>query len=71
MAGCADRVFSTSAQYTFSPPVMIMSFFRSTTNRKPSSSARTRSPEWNQPPRNASAVAAGFCQYPAMTDGPR
>jgi len=30
--------FSTSAEYTFSPPLMIMSLSRSTMNRKPSSS---------------------------------
>jgi hypothetical protein len=46
----------------FSPPGMIMSFFRSTTYKKPSSSSRTRSPEWNQPPANASSVAAGLFQ---------
>ncbi|SLI60183.1 Uncharacterised protein [Mycobacteroides abscessus subsp. abscessus] len=46
----------------FSPPEMIMSFLRSTTQTKPSSSVRTRSPEWNQPPSNASAVASGLFQ---------
>lgn len=31
-AGCLARAFSTSAEYTFSPPETIMSLMRSTTN---------------------------------------
>ena len=32
-AGCDAIAFSTSTEYTFSPPVTIMSFTRSTRNR--------------------------------------
>ena len=37
-AGCRATACSTSAEYTFSPPVTIMSLMRSTTYTKPSSS---------------------------------
>src|SRR6218665_10381 len=45
---------STSRLATFSPPVLIMSFLRSTTVKNPSSSITPRSPLWNHPPPNAS-----------------
>src|SRR6202011_754655 len=44
------------------PPEMIMSFERSRSVRKPSSSRLPRSPVCSQPPRRVSALAAGFCQ---------
>ena len=44
------------------PPVLMTSLIRSTTVMYPSSSRVTRSPEWNQPSRKASAVASGFSQ---------
>ncbi|SKS03670.1 Uncharacterised protein [Mycobacteroides abscessus subsp. abscessus] len=39
-----------------------MSFLRSTRVMKPSASMRPRSPVWNQPPRNASALESAFIQ---------
>ena len=53
--GAATSTFSTSTQYTFSPPRLIMSFRRSTIWTKPSSSMRARSPVCNQPSTNVSA----------------
>ena len=55
------RACSTSIVEMFSPPEMMMSFFAvaqlDVAVRVP---APPRSPEWNQPPRNASAVASGL-----------
>ena len=44
----------------FSPPEMITSLLRSLIFTYPSGCITARSPEWNQPPANASALAAGF-----------
>src|SRR5215469_12343572 len=55
----------------FSPPLMIMSFIRSSTWTYPSASARPTSPVRSQPSaRNVSAVASGRFQYPPVTTGP-
>ena len=50
---------STSMVEMFSPPEMTMSLARSRIWTYPSSCITARSPVWNQPPRNASAVASG------------
>src|SRR6185369_7910912 len=71
-AGWAASTLSTSAGYTFSPPVMIMSLTRSLMNRYPSSSSDPTSPVRKKPLAvNDSAVASGRRQYPAVTLGPR
>ena len=46
----------------FSLPLMLVSLVRSTTQTDPSSSCRTRSPEWNHPPPKAVAVSSGLFQ---------
>ena len=58
-AGCRATVCSTSMVEMFSPPEMITSFLRSRTSTYPSGCQTATSPEWNQPPRKAAAVAAG------------
>ena len=57
--------FSTSMEYTFSPPVTIMSFIRSVRCRRPSSSMKPMSPVRYQPSRITASVSAGFRQYRA------
>src|SRR4051794_24622340 len=57
-AGCWTSTDSTRRLETFSPPDFTMSLDRSTMIRRPSSSYVQTSPEWNQPPRKASRVAA-------------
>ena len=49
---------STSAAAMFSPLRRMMFFLRSTKRSMPSAAWVTTSPVWNQPPRQASAVAA-------------
>ncbi|MCY1466615.1 hypothetical protein D9M71_849760 [compost metagenome] len=61
-AGCLARAFSTSAEYTFSAPVTIMSLTRSTMKVKPSSSMYAASPVCSQPLRTALAVSSGLFQ---------
>src|SRR4029079_4331696 len=70
-AGCSYSTRSTSELAMFSPPDTIMSFSRSTMYTYPSPSLIPMSPVWNQPPRNAAAVASGSFQYPGKTFGPR
>ena len=53
---------STSMEETFSPPVMITSFFRSRMLRCPSSSMTPPSPVWNHPPSRAASVSSGWFQ---------
>ena len=57
--GLLSNNSSTSRGYTFSPPVMIMSFLRSTMYKYPSSSILAKSPVMNQSPRLAFSVASG------------
>ena len=59
-AGCSYSAASTSTQYTFSPPRMIMSLARSTMYTKPSSSRRATSPECSHPSVKLAAVASGL-----------
>ena len=57
--GCSMMTFSTSWLEMFSPPEMMTSFARSFSSIWPSGCQTPRSPEWNQPPENAFAVASG------------
>ena len=58
---------SASGEYTFSPPVMIMSLRRSEMNRNPPSSTCPMSPLRSQPPAvTACAVSCGRFRYPIM-----
>ena len=58
-------VCSTSMLEMFSPPEMMMSLLRSRSSMLPSGCQTARSPEWNQPPRNAFSVAASVCEVAA------
>src|SRR3954449_10513609 len=59
--GCSASTRSTSGEYTFSPPVMIMSLSRSSTKTKPSSSTLPMSPVRNQPSSvTTAAVSSGL-----------
>ena len=51
---------STSNDEMFSPRRRIASFSRSTKRKAPSACRTTRSPVWNQPSRQASAVFSGM-----------
>ena len=57
-SGCWFSTLSTSTAEMFSPLRRMTFFLRSTKYRLPSSSARTMSPVWNQPPAQACSVAA-------------
>ena len=59
-AGWRATACSTSMVEMFSPPEMMMSFLRSRSSMEPSGCMTAMSPEWNHPPRNASAVASGW-----------
>ena len=59
--GCWKRQSSTSMDETFSPPVMMTSFFRSLITRY-GPSMWPPSPVWNQPSTIALAVSAGCSQ---------
>ncbi len=61
--GWLKIVSSTSIDDTFSPPVMMTSFFRSEIVRCPSPVWTVPpSPVWNQPSSSAAAVSSGFSQ---------
>ena len=64
--GWARMASSTSAGYTFSPPVMIMSVSRSRIVTKPSLSMAATSPVWSHPSRSVDSVASARFQYPVM-----
>ena len=57
-AGWETTACSTSMVEMFSPPLMMMSFMRSRSSMEPSGWLTPRSPEWNQPPLKALAVAS-------------
>ncbi|MNF98907.1 hypothetical protein D3C84_817850 [compost metagenome] len=60
-SGWLERAFSTSAEKTFSPPVTIMSFRRSTMKMNPFSSILAPSPVRSQPsPGSAASVWLGL-----------
>lgn len=62
-SGWLKMVSSTSMDDTFSPPVMITSFFRSEIVRWPSdSSTQPPSPVWNQSSSRTASVSSGFSQ---------
>ena len=72
-AGWLSKAVSTSAAYTFTPPVTIMSLSRPTMRRNPSASSVTRSPVSSQRVLvdRRRAVASASSWYPAITWYPR
>jgi acyl-CoA dehydrogenase len=70
-ASISIKVSSISLALTRLPATLMMSLARPTTNRKPSSSSRPKSPVKYQPWRITSAVPAASFQYPCMILGPR
>ena len=60
--GGRTMVCSTSIDEMFSPPEMMMSLPRSRSSMLPSGCHTARSPEWNQPPRNAVAGGLGVVE---------
>src|SRR6201993_2293196 len=63
-AGCSASACSTSVEYTFSPPVTIISLTRSTMYSRPAESLNPASPLRYQPLTNTADVVSGCLQYP-------
>jgi hypothetical protein len=70
-AGCVPTSVSISCAATVSPPTLSMSPSRPRNISDPSASGDPRSPVWNQPSRNASAVLTGSLQCPVGSENPR
>src|SRR3546814_18043911 len=64
-------MFSTSSDETHSPPVLMMSFRRSTRRRYPSSPRIPMSPVWRYPPSQSFFEPSASPLYPCVSQGER